>query len=142
MRFHPKSRASADHTPGPRSAKAAPTVANKMLAHGSPSWKMRLQSPRAATSDPEMGVYKPAHRSTPPVIASASRVAAWIGGAVSSPSMLRVISAVAATSRSNRRLTPGGPQANVENKRLRSSPFYSVPDFRIRAKPQKSGADL
>ena len=117
MRFHPKSRASTDHAPGPSSTNAAPMVPNRTFAHTSPGREMVFHNPRAATSDPEIGVHKPATRSIALTIASTTRMAGSLGGRVRSLVSSGAMIAIPATHRIKRRPTPGQPQANVENRR-------------------------
>jgi hypothetical protein len=83
MRRQPKRRASTDQAPGPSSARAAPIVAKKMHAHGSPGREMIFHSPRIATSDPEIGVHKPTSKNAPTAIASPSRAAGAVCNRVS-----------------------------------------------------------
>src|SRR5579859_7412383 len=55
IRFHPKSRASTDHSPGPNKAKAIPMVARKMFAQGSPDCRNVFHTPSARTKEPGNG---------------------------------------------------------------------------------------
>jgi hypothetical protein len=139
IRFHPKSRASTDHVPGPSSAKAAPMVPNKMLAHGSAGCEMAFQNPKTATSAPAMGVHKPASKSIPVAIASTSATGS-IGGPVRSLMSPEAITLIPAISRSKRRPAPGQPQANVENRRRKTTPCVGYLIEKCGRKPQKGGA--
>src|SRR5947208_14658372 len=114
MRFHPKRRASTDHAPGPSNAKPAPIVAKKMQAHGSPGREMVFQIPMAATSDPEIGVHKPASRSIPTAIASVLETINWIGGPDCSLASPLAINEAPDTSRMSRRTLPGQPGSTGE----------------------------
>src|SRR5262245_48234235 len=117
MRFHPKSRASSDHAPGPSSTRATHRVAKRTSAHGFPRWEMALHNPRAALSDPEMGVHKPMSRRIPQAIATTARVPGPIDGPSRNTLSPTALSPIPATRRINRRPAPGKPRANVEKRR-------------------------
>jgi hypothetical protein len=121
MRFHPKSRASTDHAPGPSSAKATPRVPKRILAHGSPGCQKVSQTSKTATSAPETGVHKPASSSIPVAVASTHRAVGSVGGSTRSIVTARPINVIPATSRMNKSPAPGQPRAKVENSRRRSS---------------------
>ena len=122
MRFHPKIRASADHAPGPSSANAAPMVAMKMQAEGSPGRVMMFHSARAATSEPASGVHSPASRSIPMMIATTGRIKKWKDGPPNSLAMPWITREAPATRRMSRRPAPGQPGAKVENRRRNYAP--------------------
>src|SRR5262249_32903172 len=97
-------------------------VVSKMPDQGCAGPAMTRQSPRAATSDPEIGVHKPASRSTPEATISTSTAADPMGGPVSRRVAPHAIAANPAPRRRSRRPTPGAPRANVENRRCKSFP--------------------
>jgi hypothetical protein len=117
MRFSPKRRASTDQAPGPRSARAAPSVPNRIQVQGFPGCENAFQSAMTATSAPAMGVHKPASRSIPTQVVRADSIADPSGGPLSSFVMPCTINAIPAANRINRRPIPGEPWANVENSR-------------------------
>ena len=122
MRFHPNSRASTDHAPGPSSANAAPMVAMKMQAEGSPGRVMMFHSASAATSEPASGVHNPASRSIPIMLATTGSAMNWMDGAVCSLANPWRMSEAPATRRMSRRPAPGHPGAKVENRRRTRPP--------------------
>ena len=122
MRFHPNSRASTDHAPGPSSANAAPMVAMKMQAEGSPGRVIMFHSASAANNKPAIGVHNPASRSIPIMIATTGSAMNWMDGPVCSLANPWIISEAPATSRMSRRPAPGQPGAKVENRRRNSPP--------------------
>jgi hypothetical protein len=103
MRFHPKSLASTDHMPGPIIAKATPTVANRILTHGSVD--LVAQIPRIATIVPVTGVHKPARRSSPAMIASSEKNE----NPACNLNIERESKAAAVMTRNSKRPTPGQP---------------------------------
>jgi hypothetical protein len=117
-------------------------VPKKMLAHGSPGCEMALLSPRIATNDPEMGIHNPASRSIPATIPSTSRMADSICGPPRSFMSPEAIIAIPATSRRNRRPTPGQPWANVEYRRRRSAPSQGSPNEESEQSPKRVGGSL
>jgi len=100
---------------------------------------MMVPSSRTASNDPETGVHKPANRSIPTAIPSASREAGPIAGPMRSLASPRVITIIPATSRNNRRPAPGAPRANVEKRRRNWSPNSKVPDYGKQINPKKGG---
>jgi len=117
IRFHPNKRASTDQAPGPSSARAAPSVPNRIQVQGFPGCETALHSAMTATSAPAMGVHKPASKSIPTHVVTAGSIADPSGGPLSSFVMSCTINAIPAASRINRRPMPGEPWANVENSR-------------------------
>jgi hypothetical protein len=117
IRRHPKRRASTDHAPGPSNANAAPMVARKIQADGSPDRETAYQSARAPARDPAMGVHSPAIREIPAATATTCKIA----DSRVAPANNRVTplpaKAIPATNRINRRPAPGEPPAKVENRR-------------------------
>ena len=142
MRFHPKSRASTDHTPGPMSAKAAPMVAMRMQAEGSLGRvTMMFHVASATASEPASGVHKPANRNIPMMIAEKAKTEKWSDDPASSLSNPWITKQNPATSRISNRPAPGQPGANVENNR-RKYPPNNHSGYRtqeLRQKPQKGG---
>ena len=122
MRFQPNSRASTDHAPGPSSANAAPMVAMKMQAEGSPGRVMMFHSASAATSEPASGVHNPASRSIPIMIATTGSVMNWMDGPPNSLAKPWITSEAPATRRMSRRPAPGQPGAKVEYRRRNYAP--------------------
>ena len=123
MRFHPNSRASTDHAPGPMSAKAAPMVAMRMQAEGSLGRVAIMFHVASATaSEPASGVHMPANRSIPIVIAETAKTEKWNDGPASSLSSPWITKQNPATSRISNRPAPGQPGANVENNRRKYPP--------------------
>ena len=125
IRFHPNSRASTDHAPGPSNARAIPIVAKRRHANAWLGCENALQRASTATAPPAIGVHKPTRRVIPEAIARTSNAARGMGAPPSIPVNPRVISAIPATSRINRRPRPGKPRANVENRRCKK-PFSSL----------------
>jgi hypothetical protein len=121
MRFHPKSRASTDHAPGPSKANAMPSVPSRTLAHGSPVCEKRSSSSKTATNVPEIGVHRPARSSIPAPLASMCGMANWVGAPLRSIVTALPVKAIPATNRMNSSPAPGHPPANVENSRRRTS---------------------
>ena len=143
IRFHPNSRASSDQAPGPTSAKAAPRVANKMVAHGSAGPpELKFQSSRSAITDPATGVHKPA-RSRIPATTSITLKITWPSGA---PAPNRrnpnAIPAIPATSRISSNPTPGQPWANVEKRRRKRPPFQESLIGTMRPSPERVARPL
>jgi hypothetical protein len=121
IRFHPKSRASADHSPGPKSARAIPMVARKMFAQGSPGCVMLFHTPSTATRDPAMGVHKPASSSIPAAVPIAFGMNNCAGCPLHNPISPWPMSELPATNRIMSRPVPGQPVAKVENSRRKGS---------------------
>jgi hypothetical protein len=122
MRFHPNSRASTDQAPGPNRARAPPVAAKRMPANGSTRRVMVLKIPRSATSDPAIGVHKPATRRLPPTMAIPAGSNVPVPGSILSQLNARMKRTIPAVSRSSSRPKPGPPGANVENSRRRGVP--------------------
>ena len=144
MRFHPNSRASTDHAPGPSSARAAPMVAMKMQAEGSPGRVTMFQSASAATRNAAMGVHKPASRSVPIMSANTARTTNWMDGPVCSLANPWITSEAPVTTRMSRSPAPGQPGANVENNRRKYPPDnhsgYRIEEFA--ESPERGGGKL
>jgi len=116
-RFHPNRRASTDHPPGPSSAKAAPTVDNKIQLNRSAARRKALKNAKIARRVPVTGVHKPRNKSIPTTPVSASSIADPSGGSPRSAMAAWMTKVVPATVRSKRRPAPGAPWAKVEKSR-------------------------
>lgn len=119
MRFHPKSRASRDHAPGPIIAKAAARVAAKTQAHTSLGTANMFQSSTSATIVPAIGVHNPARRRIPAPIDNMDAIIGSEEGRLISRELAEKTKAPPMTKRISNSPTPGQPRANVENSRLK-----------------------
>jgi len=128
MRFHPKRRASTDHTPGPSSASAAPRTAMRTQIHGFARRSDAWSNPSTASSVPATGVHKPIRRSSPTTISTTFRVASPKEGAPPNSRTPRVTTPIPAVTRSNSKPSPGAPPAKFE-KSLRTIPKAKGPQL-------------
>jgi len=117
MRFHPKSRASIDHKPGPNIARAAPAVPNKSQTQRSPELVKIFQSSISAMQDPTIGVHKPMLKRIPAPNDSTATIVIFRGGSPHSLTPARMTSTDPTTNRMRSNPVPGHPPANVEYKR-------------------------
>ena len=136
MRFHPKRRASTDHTPGPRSASAAPRMPMRTHVHGFVRCKAACKNARIASIVPAIGVHKPIRRSTPIPMATTCSKAAPSGGAPRNSRTPWATKPIPAARRSKRRPSPGAPPAKFEKSRRKSWRGYKV--HNSGSKPQRA----
>jgi len=124
MRFHPKRRASIDHSPGPNIARAAAAVPSSSKTHLSPDVVSIFPISIMAKETPTTGVHKPTISSIPPAIRSIAVMVTFMGGgSLHSVKLVGTTSAEPTTSRMSSKPVPGQPPAKVEYKRRKDTPF-------------------
>ena len=127
MRFHPKRRASIDHKPGPNIARAALAVPNSSQTHLSPGSVSIFQISINAMEVPTIGVHKPTISSIPAPVKSTAGIVTFIGGgSLHSLKPARTTSAEPTTKRMRSKPAPGQPPANVEYRRRKNAPFWTL----------------
>jgi hypothetical protein len=117
MRFHPKRRASTDHSPGPNIASAAASVATMRQTNRSADMMTSLQLSMTATSVPTIGVKSPMSRKTAAAANRTDRTVMWKSGLFCRAELAILTKANPTTSRIKIRPIPGQPPAKVEYKR-------------------------
>ena len=137
--FHPKSRASIDHKPGPNIASVAPAVPNKSHTHLSPGSIIIFETSIRAMEIPAIGVHKPAMRRIPAAIESMARAVTKKGGSIHSLETARTTRAEPMTKRNNSKPVPGQPPANVEYSR-RTLCIYCLTFQRLAETPKGWGS--
>jgi hypothetical protein len=101
-------------------------VPNSIGVHGSPGREKACHSSMRATSDPAIGVHKPARRSIPAPVESTSSEAGPSAAPPVSPMTPPSTDVMPAASRISKSPAPGAPLANVENNRRRENPSLRV----------------
>ena len=126
-RFHPKRRASTDQKPGPNIARAPPIVPSRRATHRSPASVRICQISIEATNVPATGVHSPAVRRIPHPAKNTNIVVVLIGGgSLHRVELARTISAEPTTKRMRSKPMPGQPPANVEYRRRKNAPFWTL----------------
>jgi len=136
IRFHPKSRASTDHTPGPSSANAAPRIAMRTQIHGFARLEAACTNARIASSVPAIGVHKPTITSSPTAMVITCSVAGPNGGAPRNARTPRATTPIPAARRSKSRPSPGAPPAKFEKSRRTTMLGYKVRN--LDSKPERA----
>jgi hypothetical protein len=132
-RFHPNSRASTDHKPGPSMARAPPMVPSKSGTHRSPVIVIICQIWSKATKVPAMGVHRPGMRSSPNAARNKEVSVVLIRGSLHRAEFARRSSEAPRTTRMRIKPVPGQPPANVEYKRRKTHPstLHQFPALQI-----------
>lgn len=125
-RFHPKRRASTDHSPGPNIAKAAPVVPSKTGTRRSPGTTNACPIAIKATNVPAIGVHRPAIKRIPDPARNAADMVVCVGGLFHTVELARITSAEPITKRMRSKPMPGQPPANVEYRRLNDTSFQII----------------
>jgi len=117
-RFHPKRRASTDHSPGPNIARAAPMAPSKSGIAGS-AGRAKMTCPTAvkATNVPAIGVHRPAIRRIAHPARNAAVMVVCVGGLFHTVGLARITNAEPIARRMRSKPVPGQPPANVEYRR-------------------------
>ena len=132
-RFLPKRRASIDRAPGPRNARAIPSVASKIVPRGWSVPVRAIQSSLGATIAPAIGVHKPTSRKIPAMAAiTCSGSDSRCGHPINAP-MPSWIKISPTTTRSRRSPLPGQPLGNMEKRRCRKPPICQIYESRTRS---------
>src|SRR5271166_3816858 len=110
-------------------ARAPPMVPSRTGTHGSPGSVKICQISVKATNVPAMGVHSPGIRRIPQAARSAHVIVVFIGGGSrQSVELARTISAEPTTKRMRSKPMPGQPPANVEYRRRKQAPFWTILD--------------
>lgn len=142
MRFHPNSRASIDHTPGPNMAREAARVARSTQASLSAGMMANLEISITATRVPIIGVQKPTMRRAPAPASRMEVMAMSRGGLERRAEAASAARANPTTALINTRPVPGQPPAKVEYKRRnwRTLPSYPFSCFSEGHEPPGRGS--